>query len=262
MSCSVFANGSGFFHKKSGGSGKAFPDVCLSPPPPPAGPVPIPYPNSLQASDLTKGSKSVKIQGAETALEDASYVATSTGDEGGTQGGNVISHKTKGKGYFMLWSFDVKVESKGVDRHGDPMAQNCASTPPPAADIQAQVDKACAEALKPEKPCIRVYDATKDRFDTKKLKKLPHIKNAKCCWQCRKPNPPYTPDHVPPMVIRWYQGGCHKSRADWKADFDDPAKVQPHCKSCSDNQGGGLSSISTGLSQLHEYLAMAAKMGL
>src|SRR5260370_41706280 len=102
MSNSVYANGMGFFHKNSGGSGKAFPDVCLSPPPPPAGPPPIPYPNSLQAADLTKGSKTVKIQDSETALQDSSYISTSTGDEGGTQGGNVLTHKTKGKGLCML----------------------------------------------------------------------------------------------------------------------------------------------------------------
>src|SRR5579859_4319604 len=114
MGCTVFANNDGFFSKNSGGSGKAFPDVCLSPPPPPAGPVPIPYPNMLQASDLTQGSTTVKIDGAPTALEDSSFVSTSSGDEAGTQGGNVVTHQTKGKGYFMLWSFDVKVEGKGV----------------------------------------------------------------------------------------------------------------------------------------------------
>src|SRR5664279_2266647 len=100
MSCTVFANGNGLFHKGSGGKGVAQPDVCLSPPPPPAGPVPVPYVNSLSASDLADGSKTVKIQGEPTALEDQSNIATSTGDEGGTQGGNVVTHKTKGKGYF------------------------------------------------------------------------------------------------------------------------------------------------------------------
>ena len=69
MSCTVFANDDGFFHKGSGGSSKAYPDVCLSPPPPPTGPVPVPYPNRLSASDLTDGSRTVKIQGKETALE-------------------------------------------------------------------------------------------------------------------------------------------------------------------------------------------------
>lgn len=124
MGLTVFAEKMGLFHKGSGGMAIAPGDVCLSPPPPPAGPVPVPYPNSLSAGDLTKGSKSVKVDGEETALEDASAVSTSTGDEGGTQGGNVVTHKTKGKACFNLWSFTVKVEGKGVCRHGDPMGQN------------------------------------------------------------------------------------------------------------------------------------------
>src|SRR5690242_9181728 len=109
MAITVFAGGMGLFHKDSGGHGEAFPDVCLSPPPPPTGPMPIPYPNNLKASDLTGGSSTVKVDGAETGLEDASSVSTSAGDEGGTQGGNVVTHKTKGKGYFMMWAFDVKI---------------------------------------------------------------------------------------------------------------------------------------------------------
>ena len=124
MGLTVFAEKMGLFHKGSGGQAIAPADVCLSPPPPPAGPVPVPYVNSLSAADLAKGSKSVKIDGEPTALEDASEVSTSTGDEGGTQGGNVVTHKTKGKAMFMLWSFTVKVEGKGVCRHGDPMGQN------------------------------------------------------------------------------------------------------------------------------------------
>ena len=86
MGLTVFTENLGFFHKGSGGFGIAPGDVCLSPPPPPTGPVPVPYVNSLQASDLSKGSKSVKIDGEPTALEDISYVSTSTGDEGGTLG--------------------------------------------------------------------------------------------------------------------------------------------------------------------------------
>ena len=80
MSNSVYANAMGLFHKGSGGQGIAPGDVCLSPPPPPAGPVPVPYVNMLSASDLTKGSKSVKVQGNPTALEDTSEIASSTGD--------------------------------------------------------------------------------------------------------------------------------------------------------------------------------------
>src|SRR5687768_7007249 len=110
MSCTVFANSNGLFHKGSGGKGVAAADVCLSPPPPPAGPVPVPYVNSLSAADLADGSKTVKIQSEPTALEDQSNISTSTGNEAGTQGGSVITHKTKGKGYFTTWSHDVKIE--------------------------------------------------------------------------------------------------------------------------------------------------------
>src|SRR5437868_2419334 len=110
MGCTVFANSNGLFHKGSGGSGVAFPDVCLSPPPPPAGPVPIPYPNNISAGDLTDGSTTVKADGEPTALKDQSKLSTSTGDEGGTQGGGVITHKTKGKAVATFWSLDVKIE--------------------------------------------------------------------------------------------------------------------------------------------------------
>src|SRR3954469_9011024 len=104
MGLKVYTENLGFCHKGSGGVGVAPGDVCLSPPPPPGGPAPVPYVNSLSASDLTKGSKSVTIDGEPTALEDQSELSTSVGDEAGTQGGNVVTHKTKGKGSFKLWS--------------------------------------------------------------------------------------------------------------------------------------------------------------
>jgi hypothetical protein len=269
MSNTVFANGAGLFHKNSGGSGKAFPDVCLSPPPPPAGPVPVPYPNNLQASDLSDGSKTVKIQGAETALEDSSNISTSSGDEGGTQGGNVVTHKTKGKGYFMPpWSFDVKVEGKGVDRHGDPMGQNCTSPPFGAADIKAKVNEAVKEAFNPEEPCDEAYDSSKHRHDM--VKAQYDAVAAGPCWQCGSTSPlgnnaagspiphgpdnAFTPDHEPPVMVRWYAGGCHKSDDDWKDDFQDPDTVYPHCSQCSNAQGG-LSSQSQALAEHHAQLS-------
>jgi uncharacterized Zn-binding protein involved in type VI secretion len=130
MGLTVYAEGMGFFHKGSGGKGVAPIDICLTPPPPPTGPIPVPYVNMLQSSNLAKGSKSVKIDGEPTALENASHVSTSTGNEAATQGGGVVTHKTKGKGSFKLWSFTVKVENKGVARHGDLMEQNTASPLP------------------------------------------------------------------------------------------------------------------------------------
>lgn len=187
MSLTVFAQMMGLFHKGSGGKGIAPLDVCLSPPPPPAGPVPIPYVNMLSAADLTKGSKTVKIDGEPTALEDASEVSTSTGDEPGTQGGGVVTHKTKGKGSFTLWSFTVKVEGKGVARHGDMMLQNTASKPPNCIDAAA-ITK--FEAAFPNKgPCKTKY---------RRGRHAPPINDAQydaClggpCWECAKlPNDP------------------------------------------------------------------------
>jgi hypothetical protein len=257
MGCTVFANDMGFFHKGSGGTGKAFPDVCLSPPPAPTGPVPVPYPNSLQASDLENGSKTVKFQGEPTALEDASDVSTSTGDEAGNQGGNVVTHKTKGKGYFTLWSFDVKVEGKGVGRHGDPMEQNCASQPPGAMAIMAQVAQAMYQA-ETESNCTEAYNADRHRHAI--VEDQRRAVDGGPCWQCGSTSPAgllasfigapggipapaapgqrFTPDHVPPVVVRWYLGGCNQSPEDWKDDFQDPNSVRPHCAQCSDGQGG------------------------
>jgi hypothetical protein len=56
------------------------PDVCVTPTP--GGPIPIPYPNVSSASDLSTGAKTVKTDGKETMLKDASFT-TSTGDEPG-----------------------------------------------------------------------------------------------------------------------------------------------------------------------------------
>jgi hypothetical protein len=224
----------------------------------------LPYPNSLQASDLSGGSTSVKVQGAETALEDSSKITTSTGDEGGTQGGNVVTHKTKGKGYFTLWCFDVKVEGKGVDRHGDPIGQNCASSPMGAADIMALVNEAVKEAINPEKPCTTEYDSKAHRHGM--VKAQYDAVAAGPCWQCQSTSPlgndssgnpiphqptdAYTPDHQPPVFLRWYAGGCHMTAAEWKRDFQDEEQVFPHCRKCSNGQGG-LSAESLDLAARH-----------
>lgn len=184
MSLSVYANGMGFAHKGSGGKGVAPGDVCLTPPPPPAGPIPVPYVNLVSASDLAKCSTTVKIDGEPTALEDASEFSTSTGDEAGTQGGGVITHKTKGKASFTLWSFDVRVEGKGVCRHGDPLLQNTASTPPNCID-QSFVNRfKKAPGVKFGEPCDEDYKPSKHR------PKITDDQYKKCmggpCWECAK----------------------------------------------------------------------------
>ena len=121
MGQTTFANSRGVVHKGSGGKSLVFPDVCKTPTP--GGPVPIPYPNLGQASNTSKGPKKVKTDGQMPMVKSAKYTMTS-GDEGGTAGGGVISGKIKAEAEFMLYSFDVKFEGKGVCRLGDPMFHN------------------------------------------------------------------------------------------------------------------------------------------
>jgi hypothetical protein len=272
MGITVAANGEGLFHKGSGGTGKAYPDVCLSPPPPPAGPVPIPYPNNVSASDLSDGSTTVKVDGEPTALEDASYCSTSSGDEGGTQGGGVVSHKTKGTACFTFWSLDVKVEGKGVARHEDPMLQNCGSrTPPNGLTPQVGV-KAMKGALNPAKPCCPAppgghtggaYKRSKwikeSSTEAQKVAANTPIPpaTAPSCWECGstsprgnfkngKPRPSkgkrFVADHDPPLIVRHYNGGCHLSKAERKKNAESTKGIVAHCSQCSSKQGNALGS--------------------
>lgn len=117
----VFANGRSIIHKGSGNTHtSAAPDVCKVPTP--GGPVPTPFVNSAQDSMLTKGSKSVTINGHPVALTD-SELSVSSGDEPGTAGG-LISSKFKGKMAWGSGSVDVKIEGKGVVRYLDVTLHN------------------------------------------------------------------------------------------------------------------------------------------
>jgi hypothetical protein len=127
MSATVFCNTRTVVHKSSNDTSFAFPDPCKTPTP--AGPIPIPYPNIAKSSDTAKGSKKVKCDGNPIMLKDSNY-SMSTGDEAGSVG-NVVTSKIKGKAYFLLYSFDTKVEGKNVCRFLDPMTHNHSSSPPP-----------------------------------------------------------------------------------------------------------------------------------
>lgn len=120
MPCSVFANGRGIDHKKSGGMSPIFPDVCKTPSP--GGPIPIPYPNIGQAAQASGGPTGVKVNGAMPMTKGAKYSMTS-GDEAGSLGG-VVSNKFKGEAEYMLYSFNVKIEGKNVCRLGDSLFHN------------------------------------------------------------------------------------------------------------------------------------------
>lgn len=137
MAATVCVNGMTVVHKTSGGTVTFGPDVCLAPSP--GGPVPVPYPNIAQSRDTDKGSTSVKIDGNPVMLQDSVF-SRSTGDEGGSCGG-VASGVTRGKAQFINYSFDVKIEGKGVPRLGDQMVGNIGGCPntPPAAELQPPI---------------------------------------------------------------------------------------------------------------------------
>jgi hypothetical protein len=251
MALTVYAENMGLFHKGSDGKGIAPGDVCLTPPPPPGGPAPVPYVNMAAASDLSKGSTTVTVDGEPTALEDQSECSTSTGDEAGTQGGNVVTHKTQGKACFQLWSFTVKIEGKGVCRHGDPMGQN--SGTPPAGSVDMAALSKFQTVFTDASPCKRHYKRKSMGPDDKQTA---HVQG-KPCWvimangaQCGKPGK--TADHQPPLVIAWHKGGCHGTgdggkNETFKAWALSNAAVQPQCAQHSQyNTQKGMAWLTKG----------------
>lgn len=125
MAQKTFVNSRGIAHKGSGGMSIVFPDVCKTPSP--GGPVPIPYPNTGQASDTSSGPKKVTCDGKMPMVKGATYSKT-MGDEAGTAGG-VVSGCNRGVAEFMLYSFDVKFEGKNVCRLGDMLFHNKKNIP-------------------------------------------------------------------------------------------------------------------------------------
>ncbi|MHC4403676.1 MAG: DUF4150 domain-containing protein [Planctomycetota bacterium] len=248
MGSTVFAENMGLFHKGSGGKGVAPADVCLSPPPPPTGPAPIPYVNNLSASNLAKGSKKVTIQGEPTALENKSEVSTSTGDEAGTQGGNVVTHKTKGKGFFTRWSFTVQIEGKGVCRHGDMMGQNSASPPPGTVNASALVNFRALPWVRAGEPCPEPYRRSPAYGPDRNGPQRQACRGGRC-WECgasdsgRTDPQNFTPDHQPPLKVAWEAGGCHDPD-EFEQWAQSAEAVVPHCADCSNAQRNVVRHIS------------------
>ncbi len=121
--------------KVSGGK-VVTPDVCKTP----VGSsiVPILYSNVAKSRNLSKGSKSVKIDGASVCLSSSEF-STSTGDEAGSAKG--ITGATKGRAFPINYSFNVKVEGKSVVRNGDQFTGNDRNTVPmPITQSQPSVD--------------------------------------------------------------------------------------------------------------------------
>ena len=191
MGNDVFANGREISCKAADGKSIcAFPDVCFTPPENPATPpgIPIPYPNTGMASDMTSGSKNVKISNQEVILKNKSYFKKSTGDEAGSAAKKgVVTSTNRGKVYFNSWSMDVKFEGDNVVRHLDLTTHNHMSMPgnsPPWPYIDqmsvAQI-KDCKDDIEREQDACG-YDESKGEY-TKSAKECCDDDN---CQEARK----------------------------------------------------------------------------
>lgn len=138
MPATVIVNMMTVVHKSSTGMGMFFPDACKTPTP--GGPIPIPYPNIAQSSQIMQGTTTVKCDGSEIMVQDSKF-SMSSGDEAGSAGGGVVSNTIKGKAEFLNFSFDVKADGKMIARLLDPMMGNEMSgkpgNTPPSPEMQA-----------------------------------------------------------------------------------------------------------------------------
>ncbi len=287
MGNSVYAMTMGLFHKNSGGQGQGPVDTGLT-----AGgpvPVPVPYLNVMIANDLKKGTTTVKIQSSPTAIEDASEVNPSSGDEAATQGGGVMSFKTKGIAQFKLWCFTVKAEGKGVSCHGHLATQNMNGIIPNCIDPAAVVDMAMAlavnDSIKPCPPYDRDSQAPNITADQDREVK------GKTCWECagqikvgetpktvggkylsteaeyktrgggklvNRKRDAMTPDHQPPLKVVWEMGGCHIPRqhpgdpppSGFQELMSKPEMVKPHCRNHSNSQGPSASAFGNSIAKM------------
>jgi uncharacterized Zn-binding protein involved in type VI secretion len=102
------------------------PDVCKTPSP--SGPVPMPYPVIVsQSNSLSKGTKTVKVDGKKMAAVKGSQYSSCNGDEPGTAGGIKSSTDMK-EATWLSYSFDVKIDGKNACRLGDRMMMNHGNT--------------------------------------------------------------------------------------------------------------------------------------
>ena len=218
MGNDVFANGREVSCKEADGKSIcAFPDVCFTPPENPATPpgVPIPYPNTGMASDMTSGSKNVKVSGKEVMLKNKSYFKKSTGDEAGSAAKKgVVTSTNRGKVYFNSWSMDVKFEGENIVRHLDLTTHNHACEPgqtPPWPHLDTA-------AIVPGGPCRKEKKRIMKKCDPKKK------------WEENCPTPPpKIPD--PPK---------DKKSAEYKTwQLENQARLElfdDYAKACKKNQ--------------------------
>lgn len=129
-------------HKFSNGISTAtIPDVCKTPSP--GGPVPMPYPNIAQSITLSDGTTSVKGDKMMAATKGSKF-ALSNGDNPGVAGG-VKSSTFMKEATWILYSFTVKLQSKGAARLTDKMFHNAENAANLTGVIQALVAAGLSE---------------------------------------------------------------------------------------------------------------------
>lgn len=154
MGVTIHVNGrsNSLAHKGCMGITKStLPDVCKTPSP--GGPVPVPYPIIVSLSgSLSKGTKSVKVDGGNSAAIKGSEYGRCSGDEPGTAGGVKSSTNMK-EATWISYSFDVKLEGKNACRLADKMMMNHGNTACMAGTIHRPVlagqlysDQTCTDA--------------------------------------------------------------------------------------------------------------------
>lgn len=164
----VYANGMEISAKKDANKSIcAMLDVCLSPPSPPAGPMPLPYPNTSDASKTADGSKTVKIGGQEVGLKNESNYKSSNGDEAATRGlgMGVVTHTIQGKTKHAAWSFDVKIEGANTIRNMDLTTHNHVNQP----NIAVTLDQAKVTAPGSVSNCTEL-ESLRSKAEAKELK--------------------------------------------------------------------------------------------
>ncbi len=125
LAVTININGLTLAHKGDGGgiSVATVPDVCKTPPTP----VPVPYPNISKATDLAKGTTTVKVDGGNMAANKGSEFSKSSGDEAGTVGG-VKSGTNMAESTWLSFSMDVFLEGKNACRLTDKKLMNHGNT--------------------------------------------------------------------------------------------------------------------------------------
>jgi len=169
MPVTININNLSLCHKGSNGISMAtIPDVCKTPSP--GGPVPIPYPNIAMASDLMKGTTTVKADGGNMCANYGSEFFKSTGDEPGVVGGVASSTFIK-EATWITFSFDVKLEGKAACRLTDKMFHNHQNTVNMGGELQSPLPS----ALDAKAAC---YQCRKELSEEGKKSKDPETKEA------------------------------------------------------------------------------------